>query len=138
MLVPAAGAAMTLAIVARAARPFDGPAAGSWPSLLLLTLWVLSPYLGLAGLARAMARSTAQPWVFVVTSAAVGGPGVVILVDGLIVHEGLLNALLLVAVPWLQWGGVLLAFVVVLMPRVVARRAPQARSGMNRFAIIAT
>ena len=121
------GAAGTLAVLVRVTRPFDGPPAGSSLSLVPLVLWVVSPYLGLVALARFLARSAAQAWVASVGSLAVTAFGLLVLVDGLVLKENLVNTLLLIAVPWLQWGGTLLVAVVVLVLRLAAHRA--ARGG---------
>lgn len=112
----------TLVIMLVFANPFSGPPAGSHLSLVVLVVWVVSPYLALVVLGRILVATRAAALVALGGGVVASVFGLVVLTDGLLVHASLINTLLLMAVPWIQWGIVALTAAVLAALHVVWRR----------------
>ncbi|MGV8042308.1 MAG: hypothetical protein AB2L07_20415 [Thermoanaerobaculaceae bacterium] len=98
-------AVCTLGMLTFATAPWEAPAS-ALGSIAALALWCLSPYLGLLALRR-LVRSPGQRRLALAVSACTASFGLLVLGDVLVVHRGLVNALVTMVVPGFQWGAVL-------------------------------
>ncbi|HPW55219.1 MAG: hypothetical protein KA072_02855 [Thermoanaerobaculaceae bacterium] len=111
--------ACTLGMLILATTPWEAPAS-ALGGIAALTGWCVSPYLGLAAVRR-LARSPGQRVLSLVVSAGTASFGLLVLGDVLVVHRGLLNALVTMVVPGYQWGAVLAGGAAVLIWRLAQR-----------------
>ena len=118
----AAAASATVLITLHAAFPFAGGTGSDALAVAPLLLWTLSPYVALIALALWGARSVSQLAVTLGGCLVVATTGLVVLLDGLVLHPSLPNTLLLVAVPGIQWAVTATTGAVALLLRVVGRR----------------
>lgn len=116
--VVALGALLTLAALLQAGAPWEDPVS-TLGGLAALVLWCVSPYAGLSGALR-LARSWGQEVLVLVASVLTAGFGALVLGDVLVVHRGMVNALVTLAVPPVQWGVVLVTVLAVLVWRALA------------------
>jgi hypothetical protein len=120
----AAGAGLTLALLMHATAPWQAPASvlGGVASLMV---WCVSPYAGLAGV-LALARRRGQEVLVLLAGLAITGFGLLVLGDVLLVRSNPVNALVSLAVPWVQWTIVLAAAAIVAIWRVATPKDPKA------------
>lgn len=116
--VVAFGAVLTLSTLLYAGAPWEDPVS-TLGGLAALTLWCLSPYAGLAGVLR-LARSWGQEVLVLLAAVATTGFGALVLGDVLVVHRGMVNALVTLAVPPVQWGIALVTVLALLAWRALA------------------
>lgn len=119
MWVILVAAACTLGTLTLATAPWEAPAS-ALEGIAALALWCASPYLGLWALCR-LARSPGQRRLALAVSVGTAGFGLLVLGDVLVFRRGLVNALVTMVVPGVQWSAVLAGGAALLLWRLAQR-----------------
>lgn len=127
-MTAAAGGLATLAVVLRAAAPWEPPE-GQWFGVCALLAAVVSPYVGLAWLSHRLPRNPLQGGVALAGVGLTTAFGLSVLLDVLVLNPALLHALAVLAVPPLQWAGCAVTAATVLLVRRFQRPPRLVRLG---------